>query len=228
MKRLAITGIFALLALFAAPASKVGAQQLLFDYVGFDYESPNPDTSQFGEAGTGYNGLGEVQAVFSPLTWDPANNQYTYYITGLTQSNRQTFGTFIVIDYTGPGTLTIYEDSKTLGTPAIYGVDPPNGTAPSSFIDGNPILVGNLTNFRFVINTAQNSGSFEADFEVVGGSQLGNFPTNQRKGWTFAGSTGNATSIAHGYEHQIDGQVFLNEPVPVRSMSLGRIKGLYR
>jgi hypothetical protein len=229
MKRSAIAVIVALVAMAAVVPSQAGAQQLLYDYVGFDYEFPNPDPSLFGEIGSGYQGVGEVPVLFAPLVSDQSLNEYTYYMTGLTSANRQVFGDFVVINYAGPGTITVYEDSRSGGTPFDYGVNPPSpGFAPDSFVDGSPILVGSLTNFVFVFNTTNNSGSYEGDFEAVGGTQFGNIPANQRKGWTFSGGTGNSTEIPGGYLHQIDGQVFLNEPVPTKSSTLGGIKALYR
>jgi len=79
-----------------------------------------------------------------------------------------------------------------------------------------------------VIDTASGTGSFEAVFNATGGSQIGNFPLNQRTGWTFSGSTSNALNIPPGYAHQIDGQAFLNNPVAARHLSWGRLKAGYR
>jgi hypothetical protein len=124
----------------------------------------------------------------------------------LTQTNRQTFGSFIVVDYS-VGRLDVFEDSKTLGTAHDWGTNPPSAVAPGTFIDGLLFISGSLTNFRFVFNTVNGTGSYEADFEADAGSQLGNIPVTDRKGWTFAGATKNSTDIPTGYYHQIDGQV---------------------
>ena len=228
MKRLAIAFLVASFALGAVGARSASAQYLLVDYVGFDYEDPNPDPLDFGENGSGYVGLGEVPGLFAPLTPNYTINEYTYHIHGLLQTNRQTFGTFVVVDYT-PGRLDIWEDAKAGGTPRDWGTNPPNGVAPGTFTDGNLFLSGSLTNFRFVFNTSTNSGSYEADFEADGGSQIGNIAITDRQGWTFAGATGNSTGIPDGYIHQIDGQVFLNNtPVGTQTTTWGRLKGQYR
>lgn len=200
---------------------------LLFDYLGFDYEDPNPDPGQFGELGSGYVGIGTVPNLFAPLVADTANNQYTYIMNGLTVSSVAVVGTYLIIDYAG-GTLSIYEDSKTTGTTADYGTNPPGALAPPTFTDGTLFLQGTLSNFQFVVNATNGNGGFNADFAVTGGSQIVNFPLNQRAGWTFAGSTGSALNIPPGYAHQIDGQTFLGKPVPTRSMSWGKVKTLYR
>lgn len=226
MKRIA-TRLLLGVALSVALPCAAGAQTLLFDYLGFDYESPDPNPGQFGEMGSGYVGLGTVPGLFAPLVADTANNEYTYVMSGLTPVSITPLGTYLIINYS-TGTLSVYEDSKTLGTAADYGTNPPSAVAPVSFTDGTLFVSGPLTNFQFILNTANGTGSFDSQFEVTGGSQLGNFPLNQRKGWTFAGATGNALNIPAGYAHQIDGQTFLDKPVPTRNVSWGRVKSLYR
>jgi hypothetical protein len=211
--------------LAVVPAAR--AQSLLFDYVGFDYEFPNPTPGVFGEPGSGYVGLGTVPFLFGPLVANTAANEYTYVMQGFTPTSVTPVGSFSIINYSA-GTITLYEDPISGGTTADYGIDPPNATAPSSFTDGTPILVGTLSNFQFVLDTSNGTGSFEAVFTVTGGSQLGNFPLNQRSGWTFSGSTGNALNIPHGYAHQCDGQTFLNAPSAVRKVSWGHLKAGYR
>jgi hypothetical protein len=214
--------------MLAAGPNGAAAQSPLYDYVGFDYEDPDPDSGQFGELGSGYVGLGEVPNIFAPLVANQAANEYTYHINGLVSLVSVPVGPFIVVTYAPGGFIDLYEDDRTLGTAAAYGINPPNGTAPSDFIDGTLMLRGKLTNFQFVYNTGTGSGSFEATFEAVGGAQLGNIPANQRTGWTFAGVTSNDLDIPAGYDHQVDGQVFLDRPTATRSTTLGRLKADYR
>jgi hypothetical protein len=216
------------LALACAAAPAAHAQTLLFDYVGFDYEYPVVTPGVFGAVGNGYVGLGEVPVLEAPLVSDQTNYQYTYVLSGTQSVSRLVSGSFVVISYAGPCSLTVYEDSRSTGTAFDYGIDPPNGTAPSSFIDGTPILVGEITDFLYIVNTATGSGSYDAHFEAIGGTQLGNLPVGQRTGWTFSGVTTNTNSIPEGYAHQVDGQTFLNKPTPARSASWGEIKRRYR
>lgn len=227
MKRLATTLFFAVALACMGGVPAAHAQLLLFDYVGFDYDVQVDPADPFGTVGDAYRGVGFVPNVFAPLVSNQASNEYTYYFDGLTVTNRQVIGPFVVIDYT-PGVLTIYEDSRLSGTPADYGTNPPNAVAPSTFIDGTPILVGSLTAFRYILNTSTGSGSFESVFTVTGGSQFGNIPANQLVGWTFAGTTSNTLSIPAGYDHQVDGQTFLNEPTPARTDTWGGLKRRYR
>ena len=208
-----------------APAAR--ADSLLFSYVGFDYEFPNPNPGTFGEPGSGYVGLGTCPNLFAPLVSDPSLNEYTFVIQGLTPTSVMPVGSFDIIDYSS-GSVTIYEDSKATGTPANFAPNPPNGAVPGTFTDGTAILVGTLTNFQLIVDTSSGVGSFEAVFTASGGSQLGNFPLNQRTGWTFAGTTGEALNIPQGFAHQIVGQTLLGTPVAVRHVSWGQLKAGYR
>lgn len=226
MRRTLTTMLLAMCAVLAVVPA-VHAQSLLFDYVGFDYESPNPNPAVFGEPGSGYVGLGTVPVLAAPLVTNTALNEYTYVMQGFTPSAVLHVGPFDIINYSS-GTITIYEDAKLGGTTADFGVDPPNAAAPASFTDGAAILVGTLTNFQIVLDTSNNTGSYEGIFNVTSGSQLGNFPLNQRQGWQFSGVTGNALNIPHGYAHQCDGQTFLNAPTATHKVSWGQLKAGYR
>jgi hypothetical protein len=229
MKRSATTVLLGLVVMLATGLpSAARAQTLLFDYVGYDYEFPDLNAAVFGSPGDGYRGLGEVPVLYAPLVSDQTTYEYTYYFDGLTASVTQTSGSFVIIDYTGPGTLTVYEDLRIGGTAADYGTNPPNAVAPPTFVDGTPILVGTLDNFRIVFNTGTGSGSFEADFEATGGTQFANIPIGEREGWTFSGLTSNTTSIPTGYDHQVDGQTFLKPPVSSPTGTWGGLKRRYR
>ncbi|HET7225587.1 MAG TPA: hypothetical protein VFK69_07700 [Candidatus Eisenbacteria bacterium] len=213
--------------LFAASLGVARADTLLFGYQGFDYESPDPNPSTFGEVGSGYVGVGFAPFLFAPLVADTMNNEYTYVITGLTPVNSQMFGSYLVVDY-GTGSLSLYEDSKSGGTAADYGQNPPNALAPSTFSDGTLFLQATLTNFQIVINTSNGSGSYEGALTFTGGSQINNFPLNQRSGWQFAGTSSNALNIPPGYYHQVVGQGFLSAPVAAQRISWGALKAVYR
>src|SRR6266545_194292 len=88
--------------LSTAPAAR--AQSLLFDYVGFDYESPNPNPGTFGELGSGYVCLGTVPFLFAPIVSNTALNEYTFVAQGLTPSSITPVGTFNIISYS-PGSF---------------------------------------------------------------------------------------------------------------------------
>lgn len=180
MRRL-MTTVFLVMGAALAGLPSAHAQSLLFDYVGFDYEAPNPDPGQFGESGSGYVGLGTVPFLFAPLVSNTALNEYTYVMQGLTPTSVIPVGSFRIINYSS-GTITLYEDPLLGGTVGDYGANPPSGVAPGTFTDGTAILVGSLTSFQFVVDTNNGTGSFEAVFNVTGGSQFGNFSPGQARG----------------------------------------------
>jgi hypothetical protein len=227
MKKTAIAFLLGMFALNAGFTPAAGAAQLLFDYVGFGYESPNGNPGVFADLGEGYVSVGEVPVLYAPLVFNTGANQYTYHLTAGPVTARFVNAGFVVAQFAG-GTLNVYEDSNTLGTPFDYGVNPPNATAPPTFVDGTLYLQGQLSSFTFVLDTNSNSGSFEANYTVVGGSQLANIPVNKRSGWTFSGVTGNALNIPEGYAHQVDGQVFVDEVVPAQPTTWGALKANYR
>lgn len=215
-----------LLALFlCALPGAARAQSLIIDYVGFDYESPS--FGSFGQVGAGYVGVGLVPGVFLPLVSDSANNQYTYVVSGMHVVSRTVVGTHVIIAYS-PGTLAVYEDSKASGTPAVFAPNPPNGQVPGTFTDGSLYLSGTLTNFAYILNLANGSGSYEADCVWDAGAHLGDIPGTDRNGWTFAGTTTNAVNIPQGWSHQVDGQNFITTPTVTRRSSWGGLKTQYR
>ena len=227
MRRLLTMMMFASIAWMTSIPPAAADSTLLFDYLGFDYENPNPLPGEFGEVNSGYVGLGTLPFLFEPLVSNTTDNEYTFVMDGLVSTGFSVAGPNRIINYTA-GTIRLYEDPKVGGTTADYGTLPPNLVAPSTFEDGDEILVGSLTNFQFVLDTSTGTGAFEAVFTVTGGSQFANFPANRRAGWTFSGSSGNALNIPTGYAHQIDGQTFLNSPVSSRRTSWGRLKASYR
>ncbi len=227
MKRLATPLCLFIGAMIALSPGAAHAQQLIIDYVGFDYEVPTPPPGQFGQLGSSYVGLGVVPNLFAPLVSDTSLNQYTYVVSGMTVASRQVFGDFVLINYT-PGTLSVYQDAKASGTPAVWAPNPPNAQAPGSFTDGSLYLQGTLSNFQFVLNTANGSGSYEAACIWDGGSNLSDIPAGDRTGWTFSGATSNALNIPQGYAHQIDGQNFIILATSTRRTTWGGLKSTYR
>lgn len=211
--------------LASAWALPAGAVNLLADYRGFDYE-PTKVGPAFGDVGNTYAVLATVPQLGAPLVYNFGLNEYTVTITGLTSTNKAALGTFDIITYAG-GTVSVYCDLLSGGTVANYGVNPPNATAPSSFNDGTNILIGTLSSFQVVFDNATRTGSFEGDLTFTGGTQIGNFPTNQRTGWTFAGVTGNSPITPQGYLHQVDGSIYLDNPVPVEAKTWSSIKAQF-
>jgi hypothetical protein len=219
--------LFATLAALALPAG-AHADQFLADFRGFDYEDPN-NTPGFGNVGDGYNSLGLVISVNpSLLTINNVANEYTYRFNNLSAVSTESAPPFLFVFYTA-GDFDIYEDSRGGGTAADYGTNPPNATAPSTFIDGTNILGGTVSNFVLTLDLSSGTGSFNGDIAFNRGTQSGSIPAAQLGGWTFAGLTsGGGTGAPAGYQHQVDGEIRVPDVVPVTTKSWGQVKSTYR
>lgn len=219
--------LFATLAVLALPA-RAHADQFLADFRGFDYEDQNTAPG-FGNVGDGYNSVGLViQVNPALLTIDNTANEYTYCFKNLTATATESAPPYLFVFYT-PGDFDMYEDGRSSGTPGDYGVNPPNGTSPSSFSDGVNILGGTVTNFVLTLDLSSGTGSFNGDIAFNRGTQSGSIPPAQLNGWTFAGLTsGGGTGTPAGYQHQVDGEIRVPDVTPATPKTWGQVKSTYR
>jgi len=158
-----------------------------------------------------------------PITVDFVTNEYTFYIQTSIQSIipgpfTTTYG------YANAG-FSIYEDpSKN----SDYGVNPPNGTSPSTFQDGSVILSGTLSNItRLDYNMGFPEPTVVADCTFTGGSRLGELI--QGNNWTIHGgiSTNPLMGIPTGYGQSWSTKIIFSGPLPVENSTWGNIKALY-
>ena len=233
MKRVALLLLSAALLAYAGPAFAEGAEdEMLFSYTGFDYEDPDLSGTYL-DLLEGYRVVGFVTSVGPLLTgWvDFTQYEYTVYIRDLTVNGR--FFTFpnLTVTFMNNGRGSYYEDEFPVngGTAAVYGTNPPNATAPSTFIDGAEQITGDVDNFVLVYNFLTNQGSFAGNMTIDGGDDLIYIPPSQRAGWVLGGLLGppNAT-IPQGYDHQVDGECRIPGKTPATHKSWGSIKALYR
>jgi hypothetical protein len=204
------------------------ADQFLADFRGYDYEDPDLGAG-FGDPGDGYASLGLVTEVNpAMLTANFVANEYTYQFRDLIVIGSDAAPPFVYLFYS-PGRFRIFEDSRTTGTVADYGINPPNALAPPTFTDGTLILGGVVSNFVIQLNTSNNNGAFNGDITFDEGTQQGSIPPAQLNGWTFAGLTsGGGTGTPEGYDHQVDGEIRVPDVVPAQPKSWGQVKSLYR
>lgn len=216
-------------ALVVAQPASAQTEELLCDFSGYDYEDPDVDPSEFGAAGDYYNMFGFVSSVNPAyITADYANNEYTIEFWNLWSAGYFDFYPFRFITYT-VGTVGIYEDALCCGTPGVFGINPPNATAPSSFLDGTLILGGDVDNFGLTLNLDDGTGNFTGDVIFNAGTQVGNIPPNTTRVYTFAGLTSGPTAqVPEGYVHQVTGEIKIELPVQTQNTSWGRMKALYR
>jgi len=216
MKMKTIWAGLALAFLIAVPA---GAQQATIQVSGNSWETGGFPPSNVGDE---LQAVGIVNEITAPLYWQPYLHSYTFYMRSLMSIGEVIFGTTHVATYTG-GLLTIYRDA--LPSNANYGVNPPNATSPSTFMDGDAIyLDGYFTDFTLVYNSATHSGSFSGTLNFTGGIVFPHLV--DPNGWTFGSDLSGVSP--QGYDLQLNGDVYTDGPVAVEPQTWGGLKALYR
>ena len=210
----------ATLCLFTAPAQ---AQTALVDYVGFGYEV-GPALQDITDSAPG----DELVVLTSVSTIDPVfgvapGNEVTIVLDDLVSTGSFDASGTTVIAYVG-GTLSMYEDPS---NDADWGINPPNGTAPSSFVNGDLLFQGTFTSFTLFV-TGDGIGAFEGNLDAVGGSALASVCADCA--YSFAGvfTTAAGAQIPEGYAIQVDGTLEVDSSVDNETTSFGAVKGLYR
>jgi hypothetical protein len=202
----------------------------LMDFSGFDWFWPG----DIGQAGSCYSAVGFVNS-FNPtyVDFDYGTNEYTFVLAEeyACYASGDTFGTTAVYTYdaqTTNATFRVYCDSIATGTPADYGTNPPDSLPIGTFTDGDCILEAEFqSDLTIIVSLSTGNGNISALLEWTGGSQIGNIPPEQRsQSLTVAGLTFDPPGGPSGYHWQIDGEVFIEDPVAVEPRTWGQIKTL--
>jgi len=212
------TTVLLLTLLFGVTGSAFGQSEQILHISGHAFEEGGFPTSEVGDELALLFILNDIE---EPLVWDTANYSYTGYMRELTSLGEALFGTTHLASYSG-GLFTIYVDW--LPSNHDYGINPPNGTAPSSFQDGiSTYLDGFFTDFTVTYNEATASGSFSGTLNFTSGDV---FPLlSATEGWTFGANIAGFSPT--GYDLQVNGDVFL-AIVSVEEETWSGIKSLYR
>jgi hypothetical protein len=229
---LLLTGALA----WAIPAA---ADDFLLAFTGFDYSVPNrPNLPDYLQGGDLYYSVGTITSVGPMLTSyvDFNTSWYTYYMFNLKVQTRSVSGTLIdaVFDNTFGGRTRYYEDPKLGGTAPVYGTNPPNGTAPSTFDDGTVAIGGKTYNFEVTYDYGLGQGDLAGNMDLDEGSDLIYVPVASRPGWIIGGTSGHSlngpqnTSVPTGYDHQVSGECYRQSATPASHHTWGAIKALYR
>ena len=208
-----------LLLLLLTAATPAFAQETILHMSGNSWETGAFPPSNLGDI---FEAVGILNDIEAPLVWDTENYSYTWNVKELASLGEVIVGTTRVVTY-GGGALTIYVDF--LPSNHDYGVNPPNGTSPSTFTDGfSTYLDGFFTDFTLTFNHATNTGNFVGTLTFTGGDV---FPLlTDPEGWTFGSNI--AGFGPTGYDLELNGDVYLQGPVSIEPNSWGSIKGLYR
>jgi hypothetical protein len=237
MKRKVLLAFMTATLASAAPAF---ADQFLLGFNGFDYHLAGPASTHYLDVGDHYYSLGFVTSVDPGLLGsyvDFGVNEYTYYMFNLVVGTSFFGGTFLEADFdNGAGGRTrYYQDPISGGTHADYGTNPPNATAPSTFVDGGVALGGKTYNFVVTYDFGLNQGDFSGNMDLDEGLDLIYIPSGQQAGWILGSLSGSHSltgppnpSIPLGYDHQTTGQCRRPSITPTTHKTWGAIKSLYR
>jgi hypothetical protein len=200
--------------------------QTMLEITGYLYEQDGFPPSVYGEL---LSGVGFVETVSSELDWNPALDQLTWVVSGLTSTGQSSLGSYILVNYQG-GRLDIVADrfSSSGHTQPLYGTEPPNTTAPGLFLDGVIYLTGEFTSFQLLYNPTTGSGHFEGHLIFTGGSELSHDVVDP-EGYTVAGAIGpGGAFMPAGYDLEAIGQISFDPTIPTVQRSWGGVKNLYR
>ncbi len=226
---LTMSGI--VLVLVMAAGAAFAQPDTMLDFTGLLYESDNtPGAIGFppSDVGDVLAGGGFIQNINPALPWTLDDNEFTFFMSDLVSTGQIDIGGGILqISYTG-GTLAFASDLFADGgfTAADYGIDPPNATMQSTFMDGTVVLSGEFTSFSMTFNPATHTGNFEGTVTWTGGADLIEVPSD---GYTFAGTV-DATNaqIPEGYDLETVGHVNFDPSISVEPSAWGDVKALFR
>jgi len=212
------------MALVALATGVARAQNALIDFQGYSYETGGFPSSNSGDI---LSIVGVVDDLDSRFGINLLLEEVTVYATGLTSTGEVSGGPGIVqVAYNG-GTLEMYRDPS---KDHDYGTNPPNATAPSTFVNGSLFLGGTLNSFFLYYDTATQSGAYEANVTFTSGSGLTTLNLLNANGYTFGGVLSNTAAggnVPTGYDLQVDGVVEVRVPVAVQPKSWGAVKNLF-
>lgn len=211
--------LMVLLVVALSPGLALGADQM----VGTGY-SDFPGVEGVGTVTT-LVGLFDPPAGFTyPFPVNFASNEYTLkFVATVSSITPQIITTEYAYATT---TIRVYEDA---GLDADYGINPPNGSSPTTFENGTAALIGTLSGLvRIDFNLGFPEPTFVGTIDWTGGSELGNLAPYPATGWTIHGGvSATVPGIPTGYERNWTPKIVPPAAVPVHESTWGAIKSLY-
>jgi hypothetical protein len=198
-----------------------GAFAAAVDYVGFAWEDGGLAASLPGDQLS----IATVVTQIDPLFEVDLNSvEATLYIDGLVSGGAvpNPLNGSTVISYSG-GSIAVYADAF---ADHDWGVNPANGSVPSTFVNGDLVFSGDFTSFTLVLD-ASGGGIFEGMIDATGGSALAGPCTGCAYTFsgTFAAPTG--ANIPEGYDLQVDGVLEVESAVATETVNWGSLKSIF-
>jgi hypothetical protein len=217
MKKSVMFLTLAAMVALALPALGQEQEWATMHYVGYAWEDGGIPPSNYLDIFYFVGSATEADAAYDvDLTVD----ELTFYIYDLVSWGQQDVGGgVLVIEYDG-GMLDIWRDSQMNAT---YGVNPPNGTVPSTFTDGNLFFRGPFTEMTLVLypdGTGEFAGTLNGhEGELIEEACYGCVVT-------FAGVFEEG-QIPEGYDLQVAGTLRVDVAVPTEQTSWSGVKALF-
>lgn len=206
-------------------ASGAFAQNALIDYQGYSWETGTFPPSNPSD---NLSVVGVVDALDARFGINLLLDEVTLYVSGLTSTGQVDIGGGVLaISYVG-GTIALYQDPS---KDHDYGVNPPNGTVPSTFTNGSLFLGGTFSRFFLYFDPSTGSGAYEGDVSFTSGSGLTTLNQLNADGYTFGGvldSNASGGNVVQGYDLQIDGTIEVEVQIGVEQKTWSTIKDMYR
>lgn len=186
-------------ALFAAIVGAADSRATTIDYQGYAFE-----TGGFPASDAGDTLRIPIVATAASLGIDLATHEVTGWIHGLVSGGTVDVGDGILMTTYGTGRIEIYRDAS---RDRDFGEFPPNLTAPSTFVNGELCLAGELTDFVLFFDPESQSGAYEGNVDFTTGACLAELGAGSARGFTFGGVVTPAVSgsVPPGYDLSVDG-----------------------
>jgi hypothetical protein len=202
---------------FAIPAF---GQTSTIDYYGYAWETGGFPPSEVGDV-LAFTGVGDyADPVFGV---DLANEELTFYMYDLVSTGEIPIGGgTLMINYSG-GYLEIYRD---VAMNADWGIDPPNPTSPSTFVDGILYFLGSFNSMTLFLSP-DGYGSYEGTLDGLGGTMIDEVCNGCVYTWGGSFTPATGAQIPDGYDLQVDGVFEIEEAVSTEKTSWGSVKALF-
>ena len=215
MKGLRAT-LFVVVAFTAILTLPAAAQVRVIDYIGYGWETGL-------SAGDEFHFLGLSDFVDPIFGVDLGTEELTLHVTGLVVlSSIPVGGGTTMISYS-TGTMEIYQDAA---QDSDWGINPPNASAPGSFVNGDLFFAGELIDL-VMFRHADGTGYFTGNLNGTGGSMIAGSCSNCVYSWGGTFSSGSGAQLIEGYSMQVDGVLEVDEAVSTDSAAWGSVKALY-
>jgi len=218
--RTMLVALFVLGAL--VPATAQGIE--ISDYIGYAWETGGFPPSDPGDV-LQFVGVADYMDPIAGV--DLSTEEVTYYVYGLTSlgaSADDPVPGSTTYYYSG-GMLEMYRDSA---KNADYGINPPNGTVPSTFTDGTLLLKGAFTSFAITFNQF-GAASYGGQADGLAGTLI-----TSCSGCIYSWGGAYTADVGaqfpdgdSGYDMQLDGILQIDSAVPTTDASWGTIKSQY-